>query len=284
LGEINRIARRQHGLITREQLVALGMAEHIIDCRVKSRRLIPIRRRIYRLGPIAQPLEAEMAAVLAIGDGAVISHRSAAVIHKLLAYLANDGFVDVTVVGRQPGTKPRLRIHRTRSLAADETTSRSRIPVTTPARTIIDIAPSLSPAELEQLLAEAHRKKIASQICALVARYPHRPGVPAIRGLLEGKPKFSRSKAERRLLEALRRAGLNPETNTSLAGHEVDLYLPAHGLVIEVDGAPFHSARPDRRRDYARDADLQALGLKVLRFDADEPAERALIAIIRATR
>jgi very-short-patch-repair endonuclease len=75
--------------------------------------------------------------------------------------------------------------------------------------------------------------------------------VPAIRASLAGKPRFTRSKPERRLLEALRRAGFEPETSTTLAGHEVDLLLPDQRVVIEIDGNPYHSARPDRRRDYA---------------------------------
>jgi very-short-patch-repair endonuclease len=284
VGEINRLARRQHGLVTREQLLALGMPGYVIDRRVKSRRLTPVRRGVYRVGPIAQLLEAETAAVLAVGEGAVISHRTAAILHKLVPHLAKDGFMDVSVVDRQPGAKPRMRIHRAKSLRQYEVMRLHGIPITTPARTIIDIAPTLNPAQLEQLLAEAHRKRLAPQLKTLVARYPTRPGVPAIRALIDAKPRFTRSKAELRLLAALRRAGLNPETNTVLAGYEVDLYLPEDGLVIEVDGEPFHSARPDRRRDYARDAELQTMGVKVLRFDADEPVERALLAIARATR
>ena len=90
--------------------------------------------------------------------------------------------------------------------------------------------------------------------------------------------------AERRLLEALRRAGFEPEANARLDGYEVDLLLPEPGVVIEVDGHPFHSTRPDRRPDYRRDADLQARGYHVIRVDADDSPERALALVARVSR
>ena len=281
---VNRLARRQKSLVTRSQLVALGMEPRAIDRRLETKRLHRVRRRVYRVGPIPQPLEAEMAAVLALGSNAVLSHRSAAVLHQLLPYPAKDGFVHVMVIGSEPGRKPGIRIHRTTQLSNDEITRREGIPVTTPARTIIDVAPTLRMAALEQLLAEAHRKRLGPQLHTLIARYPRRPGVPALKGMLDAKPRFTRSKAERRVLEALRSAGFNPETNVDLAGNEVDLCLPDHRIVIEVDGGPFHSSRPDRRRDYARDAELQVLGYSVIRVDADDPPEQVIARVARATR
>jgi very-short-patch-repair endonuclease len=286
VGAIHRIARRQKSLVTRDQLRELGLHPRAIDRRVEAKRLQPVRRGVYRVGPIRQPFEAEMAAVLAVGPNAFLSHHSAAVLHRLLPYPAKDGLVHVTVIDSEPGRKPGIRIHRTTKLSGDETTRREGIPVTTPARTILDLAPALTPTELEQLIAAAHRQRPANTkaLQALVARYPGRPGVPAVRKTLAGRPRFTRSQAERRLLEALRRAGFAPETNTGVGGYEVDLYLPEHRLVIEVDGDPFHSARPDRRRAYARDAALGVIGVRVLRFDADEPIERCLAVIARATR
>jgi hypothetical protein len=141
------------------------------------------------LGPIAQPLEAEMAAILSIGPESAISHDYAVGLHKLHPYPAKDGFVDVTVLGRQPGPKPGIRIHRTKHLAADEVMRLHRIPVTGIARTIIDLAPALGDAALEQLLATAHRQRPAhtQALHTLIARYPGRPGVPAVRKLLAAK-------------------------------------------------------------------------------------------------
>jgi very-short-patch-repair endonuclease len=281
--EVTRLARRQHGVVSRRQLLAMGMDKSTIERRVNARRLIRIRSGHYRVGPIAQPLEREMAAFLACGRGAVLSHQTAAAIHSLL-HPARSGPVHVTVTGSDRGPKPGIRMYRTRLLPSDEITRREGIPVTTPARTVIDVAPRLRPAALEQLIAEAHRKRFRPQLVSLIARYPNRPGVPAIRAMLRGKPQFTRSKAERRLLEALRRAGFAPQANAKLGSYEVDILIADHHLILEIDGHPFHSSRPDRRRDYARDAELNALGYTVLRIDADEPAERAIALVARATR
>jgi very-short-patch-repair endonuclease len=257
-----------------------------IDRRVRARRLTIVRRGIYRLGPIAQPLETEMAAVLSIGGPVGLSHRSAAMIHGL-PQPASAPFVEVTVWDRQPGTKPGIRIHRTKDLPADELTHRHGLPVITPARTILDLAPSLGTAQLEQLLAHGHRKGIATatELDTLIARYPGRPGTPALKALVHGRTeaKFTRSSPERRLLAAFRRAGLDePQTNAPIEDYEVDFLWEERQLVLEVDGHPFHSARPDRRRDYARDARLNELGYRMLRVDADVEPERAVALVARA--
>lgn len=279
-----RLARQQHGLVSRRQLLALGVERHAIDRRVAARRLTPVRRGIYRLGPIPQPLERQMAAALAFPD-AVLSHRSAAALHGLLPDPPGSGRVHVTVTGSDRGRSPGLRIHRTSRLPADERTRRHRIPVTTEARTALDLAPELRPHQLEQLLAMASPRPIH----ALITRYPRRPGIPALRAALQEAPKLTRSRAERRILSAIRRAELpEPQTNVELAGYEVDFLWAEPHLVVEVDGHPFHSARPDRRRDLRRDARLGELGYAVLRLDADESGERAIAliagALARATR
>jgi very-short-patch-repair endonuclease len=261
--------------------------------RLDAKRLIRVRRGIYRVGPIAQPLEDEMAAFLSLGPRAVLSHETAAVLHQLLPYATKRKPVHLTVTGSDPGPKPGIRIHRTRHLPADEITRHQRIPITTPARTIIDVAPGLTEAALEQVLAVAHRKRaaITTQLRCLITRYPRRPGTPALKALLDGPrtPKLARSRPERRLLEAFRRAQLpEPETNAPLAGFEVDFLWSEQQLVIEVDGHPFHAARPDRRRDQDRDARLAELGYSVLRLDADIGEERAVAlvaaALARVTR
>jgi very-short-patch-repair endonuclease len=212
---------------------------------------------------MAQPLEAEMAAVLAV-PGAVLSHHSAAALHRLLPHPARSGPVHLTIAGHQPGATRAIAIHRTKHLPADEVMRRDRIPVTSPARTILDLAPALGEAALEQLVAEAHRRRLASP--------------QALHTLI------ARSRAERRFAQALRRAGLDPQANVTVAGYEADLLLPGERVVLEIDGGPFHSSRPDRRRDHERDAALQALGYVVIRVDADDPPERAVALVARASR
>jgi hypothetical protein len=219
VGEIHRLAQRQHALVTRPQLLALGLDRRLIDRRLRARRLFPVRRGVYRIGPIAQPLEDEMAACLSVGPRAVLSHQSAALLHQLLPHPAKPDFVHLSVTGSDPGPKPGIRIRRTRHLPADETTRRQRIPITTPTRTILDIAPDLTHPVLEQVLAQAHRRSPATttNLHSLIARYPGRPGVPALAALLRGKPKLSRSRPERRLLEAFRLARLPEPEVTSPA-------------------------------------------------------------------
>jgi hypothetical protein len=168
------------------------MKPRAIDRRLEAKRLQWVRRRVYRVGPIRQPFEAEMAAILAVGASAVLSHHSAASLHQL-PHPAGDGLVHLTVIDSEPGRKPGVRIHRTTRLADDEITRREGIP---------------------------H---------ILIARYPRRPGAPAIRNLLQGTPQFTRSKSQRRLLDALRRAGFEVESNVQLVGYEADLYLPSSG-------------------------------------------------------
>jgi very-short-patch-repair endonuclease len=287
VGEIERLARRQHALVTRRQLLALGMAGHAIDRRIRCRRLVRVRRGVYRLGPIAQQWEPEMAAILAVGDGGVLSHHSAALLHQLLPHPARPASIHVTVTGSHRGRKPGIALHRASRLPPDEITHRHRIPVTTPARTLLDIAADLDSSILEGALARAHHRRLATSqaIQTLVARYPGRPGTPALKVILDSPQpaRFTRSDSERRLLAALRRAELpEPEVNAPLAGYEIDFLWPSQRVVVEVDGHQFHSARPDRKRDLARDARLTEWGYTVLRLDADFRVERAVALIAGA--
>jgi len=176
----------------------------------------------------------------------------------------------------------------------DERTTRHGIPLTTVARTIIDLATTLSPHALEQVVAEAHRRNLAkrAELQALLDRYPKRAGTAALRRLLNGDrpPAFLRSEAERRLLALIRRARLPaPETNATLGDFEIDFLWREERLVVEVDGGAFHSALPDRRRDQRKDAALVAAGYTVVRIGwhqiTEEPeATVALIARVLERR
>ena len=209
---INRIARQQHGLVTRAQLLDLGMGARSIDRRVESGRLIRVRRGIYRVGPIPQPLEAEMAAVLSIGDGAVLSHHTAAVLHRLLPNPDQDGLVHVTVQGCQLATSrtswstARGTYRPTRSPA--ETGSRSR-----PPREPSSTSPPPSPRP------RSSRSSLKPTAAAPPPRPSCTPLLPATRGgrvsrrwqpCCAARRKFSRSRPERRLLDAFRPRGPFP--------------------------------------------------------------------------
>jgi hypothetical protein len=138
---IRDLAARQHGVLTRAQLLELGFAPGAVDRSLKAGRLQTLQRGVYVLGPVLPPLAREMAAVMSCGHLAVLSHRTAAHHWHLLLHPArsNDP-IEVTVAGRDPGARPGVRIHRVRSLEPDEVTKLQRIPITTPARTLLDLA------------------------------------------------------------------------------------------------------------------------------------------------
>jgi hypothetical protein len=252
------LIRRQHGVVTHAQLVEEGVRRGAIEHRKASGRLTVIHRGVYLVGPLAAEGAPEMAAVLACGPDAYLSHDSAAQLRKLLPLPDSPGPAHVTVAGRNPRRRRDIHIHRAITLEPDETTVLDGIPITTVARTILDLAATLDNPELEHLVAEAYAANLTSrhQLHSLIARHPNRPGAPALRALLAVTPARTRSKPERMLLALLRRARLpEPRANTRLRGYEVDLVWPQHRLVVEFDGHAFHANRPNRHRARSARAD-----------------------------
>jgi very-short-patch-repair endonuclease len=261
------LIRHQHGVVSHAQLLEAGVSRGQIERRRRSGRLIALHRGIYRVGLIAGVRAPEMAAVLACEPAAYISHDSALHLHGLPALGAKPNPVHVTVLGRNPRARRGILVHRVASLGDDETTVIDNIPVTTVARAILDLIPSLATSDLEHLVAEAYAGGMANrhQLARLAGRYPRRPGVPALSALLVG-PARTRSRPERMLLTLLRKAGLpEPRVNQRLHGYEVDFLWPEHKVVVEFDGHAFHAARPKRERDSRRDQDLTLRGYVVLR-------------------
>jgi hypothetical protein len=175
------LAKRQHGVVTRAQLVALGLAPHDIDYRVRLRRLLPFHRAVYAAGHDALTREGRwMAAVLSGGPGAVLSHRPAAGLWGV----ATLSGLDVTVP-KQRRPAAGIELHVT-SLPSDEITQRDGKPVTTITRSLLDMATTLRPRQLERALNEAETQRLLDDLSLhdLLSRYPRRPGAPAIRALL----------------------------------------------------------------------------------------------------
>jgi very-short-patch-repair endonuclease/predicted transcriptional regulator of viral defense system len=285
---VARLARKQHGIVTRTQLLSLGIGAQAIKRRVRAGRLRVVYRGTYLVGPMMQALSREMAAVLACGEGAVLSHQSAAALSKLLPYPAQSP-VHVTVP-RALAQRAGMCIHRVKELPPSEVMRRHGIAVTTPARTIIDIAAEVTAGELEQAVATAVRNHRTTRpnLDSLLARYPRRPGTRALRTLLErgGRPAFTRSRPERRLLDLIRKARLPaPEANLKTERYELDLYWPEYRLAVEVDTLWTHSSAESFEADRRRDAELAADGIQVMRITdvgiADEP-ERQIALISQA--
>jgi very-short-patch-repair endonuclease len=238
-------------------------------------RLTPLHRGVYRVGPLDGPFTGVMAAVLACGPRAVASHDAAAHLHGFREWR---GAVDVTVPEGQRRHRPGVRVHR-RPLEADEVTTAHGIPVTTPERTIRDLAAATTTRELARAIEEAQiqRRLDEASLARAVRRAAGRRGARALRAAApEDAPSLTRSEAERRLLELIRASGLpRPVTNARVARYEVDALWPEERLVVEVDGFAYHGGRGAFERDRRKDADLLAAGHRVLRVTwrqlADEP-------------
>jgi Transcriptional regulator, AbiEi antitoxin len=230
------VARAQHGVVARDQLLALGLSRHAVAHRIAKGHLHPLHRGVYAVGHRSLSAHGRhLAAVLACGPEAVLSHRSAAVLWDLLAP-QDDGPIHVTApTHRRPPAGVQLHCSVTSQLV-----HRHAIAVTVPVRTLVDLAATAPREELARALEEARLQRLVTdgelQRCVRC-----RPGARALRDLLVDEPSLSRSEAERRLLSLLRRAGLpSPRTNVRVAGHEVDALWPHQRLVVEVDGFAFH--------------------------------------------
>lgn len=178
------------------------------------------------------------------------------------------GPVDISVPRDRPRRRVAVRVHRVR-IRQDEITRLRVIAITTPARTLLDLAAGLEQRELEQVFARMLRARLASpsDLNRLLERYPAKSGGPRLRALLDaGPPALTRSEAEERFLTLVQRARLpRPRTNVKVAGYEVDLVWPAQRLVVEVDGYAFHSSRDAFEADRRRDAAFAAAGFRVMR-------------------
>ena len=268
--QIGALAEKQQGVVTRRQLAALGLGRGAIDARVRIGHLRVLHRGVYAIGHGPLSLRGRwLAAVLARGDQAVLSHRSAACLWGLAR--PRHGQVDVTNPQGSRGPAG-IRLHRSK-LASDERTVEARIPVTTVARTLLDLAEVLDEDGLRQAFEEADRLKILrmpalEQVCARAGK---RKGLVALRRLIDAahEPVFARSPLEDRFAEFYREhlADLpTPLTNVSILDHEVDAYWPAHRLVVEMDSWEFHSHGASFEHDRARDAAMQAEGYRVIRL------------------
>lgn len=265
------IAARQHRVVARCQLLAAGLSAGKIRRMVENHQLVELHRGVYAVGTADPgPLGRLMAAVLACGEGAVLSHRSAAVHHGLLRQKA--GPVDVTVPRRRGASKRTgIRLHTSPSLLSVDTTRRHGLPCTTVEQTLIDLASS-DLTELNRAVEQAFVKKLIgrTRMAEALERASGRRGTAQLRrelaGLLPQLP-FTRSELERRFLRMLNRANLpEPVVNRHQETHRVDFHWPAAGLVVETDGRNVHDNPRAFEEDRARDLDLELAGHHVIRL------------------
>lgn len=270
---VARIAHRQHGVVAHRQLLDAGLSENAIAHRTTNGRLHRLHRGVYAVGHRAlAPGAAEVAALLAVGGDAVLSHHTAAIRWELVT--ARPGPVHVTIAGAggsRPRRRPGIRLHAVSQLSKEDRDRRGGLPVTAPARTLLDLAASLGERPLARAVEQAQVSGLvtATDLGSLIARSGGRRGVARLRAALDTvrEPSLTRSEAEARLLDLIRGADLPvPRTNTRLHGYEVDCHWPEQRLVAEVDGYAFHSGRASFERDRRRDAALAAAGQRVVRF------------------
>jgi very-short-patch-repair endonuclease/predicted transcriptional regulator of viral defense system len=273
------LAKPQHGVVARGQLVDLGLGRGAIEHRVRCGRLHPLHRGVFAVGHRAVSRDAAwLAAVLAAGDGAALSYRSAAALWGI----RQSGRARVEVsVPRHRRSSARLELHWV-PMQPDEITSERGIPVTTPARTLFDLAAVVSEEQLERAFDEAEVRRLTSptSLDALLARYPGRKGAPAIRKVLAKHAAVgqtvTRSELERRFLSLVDASGL-PRPRMNRAGDQGELDATWHDerLVVELDGFAVHGTRRAFEDDRARDRALQVAGWRVVRITwrqlRDEP-------------
>lgn len=210
-----------------------------------------------------------MAAVLASGSGALLSHNSAAALWDMLR--TSTPVVHVMAIRSSTAGRSGIATHRVGELHPEDCASRDGIPVTSVARTLLDLASVVFPRQLARAVEQAELLGLFDlrELERLEARSPRRRGWPLLRALLADyrDPPPTRSELERRFLDLCREGGLPPPaTNILIAGFEVDAIWHDRRLVVELDGHDFHRTRAAFERDRVRDATLQLEGYRVLRF------------------
>lgn len=289
-------AGRHWGVLRRADLVELGLRPRAIDRWCVIGRLHRLHRGVYALLP-APALTQEgrdLAAVWAVGDAAVLSGVSAAVRWGMLRYAPARPQVLVRSTGHRPLRGIDLRT--TRELPPSDRTTRDRIPITTPERTILDLAAlrTVSTRALESAAAQAERDGLFHRPAQLrtAARARHRVGAERLRTILRVGPRLWRSDEEAKLSAAVVAVGLPEpviayEATTDIGVIEVDLSFPDHRLIVEVDGGQ-HDLTLNAARDVDRDAALARAGWRTVRIAArtvreDEAAAvRAVAVALRA--
>ncbi|MFZ0043893.1 MAG: type IV toxin-antitoxin system AbiEi family antitoxin domain-containing protein [Solirubrobacteraceae bacterium] len=285
------IAQAQRGRVTRSQLLVAGVHRGAITRMIRAGLLVPAHRGVYTFGlhtPTA--FGAETAALLACREGAVLSHSSAAIVWEVWpADERPHRYVHVTVAGAPVGRQAGILGHRSRRVTRKDVRWRRGLPVTSPARTLLDLGPLLSARELEHLFDEFLIKRVIrpGDLADILNRCGQHPGRRALNNLADAynDTGFTRSKAERLFRELIREARLpEPQTNVRLHGYEVDAYWPQQRLAVEVDGYTFHRTRRAFENDRRKSAHLQAEGIANMRVTWLQLANESMATIAAVAR
>jgi very-short-patch-repair endonuclease len=260
-------------VISRSQLLDLGFSPKAIKHRISSGRLHPIHRGVYAVGrPSFTPHGRWMAAVLACGEGAMLSHSSAAALWRI--GFEQRSVVELSLPSLSHREVPELRIHRRPSLRPRDMTAEYGIPVTTPIQTLIDMALRLDRPGVERMINEADKYNLTHppELRRALDGRPGEPGVALLRHILDRRTfRLTKEELERRFLPLACKAGLPvPLTGQFVSEFEVDFYWPDLGLVVETDGLRYHRTPAEQARDRLRDQAHTAAGLTQLRFTHEQ--------------
>jgi len=272
--EVNRLAARQHGHVHRAQLNAAGLSRAAIDHRLKIGMLHRALPGVYLVGrPTGDPRGRHMAAVLHFRGDAVLGSLTAAQHWDLPVTVDRAAPIDVVLLARNANRVDGIRIKRVKALAPADVRWRHDLPLTSPARTLLDLAVVVDELELEAAMAVALRSGLVrrAQVLDVVARNPHATAVGRLRRLATSPTPLrdTRSGYERRLLRLLSAAELPaPLTNVHVEGKLVDMYWPDLRLVVEFDSWSFHGDRASFEQDRLTDQRLGAAGNQVTRITA----------------
>jgi hypothetical protein len=279
-----RLAAKQHGILARGQLLALGFSAAAIEHRIARGRLHPVARGVYAVGwPHLDRRRRWAAAVLAAGCGdrtarslslpyfghsAALSHRSAAAVWGIGKELP--GRIDLTVRRRDAPRRPGLRVRGRPSLATAEIRLFDDLPVTSPVRTLIDLTTELDVVAVERAVNDADKRDLIDPESLRLALDGHagEPGVRPLRQLLDRLTfRLSDSELEIHFRPIATSAGLpSPLSKQLVNGFEVDFFWPDLGLVVETDGLRYHRTASAQKRDALRDRTHILAGMTPLRF------------------
>ncbi len=266
------LAAGQHGVVARRQLADAGVTETMIRDRMRRGLLVPLHRGVYAVGHRRLRREGFwMAAVLAVGPEAVLSHRDAAALHDLRP--ANHERIDVTTPAERRSRA--IRVYGRRQLTPLDVTVVNAIPVTSVARTLVDLADVVGRQQLAKVVGEAERRGLfdLTAVEGARTRTRNRPGCghAALQSVLDEQRRrgiqLTRSELEDRFLAFVEAAGLpRPRMNERIEGFEVDAVWRAQKVAVELDGWAFHRHRGAFERDRVKANRLTAKGWTVLRY------------------
>ena len=272
-GPVALLAARQHGVVAGFQLAAAGLSPTQIARLVRKGHLHRIHRGVFAVGHPRIPREGRwLAAVLACGPGSFLSYGPGGQLHGIVDRRERLA-LHVSIANHANRSPAGIVTHRPRNLEPRDTTVRLGIPVTTPTRTVWDLATTLSPAPLRRAFEQAEKFRLLDRerLATLLDATPNHRGAGGLRRLLAERSlplNETRSWLEDLMLRACREHGLPPPAvNVPLLGHEVDLLWEAARFVVEADGDD-HLSPAQRDRDNERDTDLGRAGYLVRRYSS----------------